>query len=823
MATSTLVGPTQTQQINNDLYVGPGFLQTIQEAVNFAAAEGGSYRVIIPAGYAGSDTIGAVTGGTSNIHIEDQRGVNPTCFEWNGTAYFGPMVAVNGYLQDGGADLFLNGSQLLIGGQPHPTTPGDGGANNAALTFSAGDGQTTTGTTGQTAGPGAPFLMRGGNGGNAPAGSTNGAGGNVTIYGGPAGTGAGAKGTPGYVAINAAGPGVGQTIIGYNTNGATVIDPAGNLSAPNLSTPSLTAADADVTGTLTANAATISNLTAADADVTGTLTADAADFTTCDVAGSPVRTFANTPAGGIPYPGVGIGLSTGTAWGTSIDPATLALKASLATVATSGSYADLTNKPTIPPAQVYPGAGIGVSTGTAWGTSINPSTLATFPPAGLANSTGSAWGTPITITPVANALTKWVSATNLGSSQLTEDASGNLTTLGTVTCKGATVNGRFDTTFNTQSMNATANGGLSVVWNLNSTQEVDFVCSHQPSYGGFNWYQALLGGAVVATTPVMKLDALGNLTAKGTTTTTGLSTVGQGTSQQFGSVTSSHSSASSYPILSLGGSIKDNGDGTNTVLTDGASNFFSLIRMDNTGINFFSAASTGGTTYNLSESQLQSHKGMGLDTSGTLTLNNLAGAAGAEIASFLQPAASSGTTFIGVGQNTAGCAAFGYNFNFASVLIGVNNGAGFVTIDGPGNLKASGTITGSAKNFQIVHPLDDTKHLTHGCIEGPELAVFYRGEGVTGEDGAAVIELPDYFEALTRPEGRTVHLTELIEDDDDRELGKLAASRVKAGQFRVRSEYTATKFYWEVKAIRADVAPLVVVSEREDNHTREPK
>src|ERR1700733_12034737 len=43
------------------------------------------------------------------------------------------------------------------------------------------------------------------------------------------------------------------------------------------------------------------------------------------------------------YPGAGVAVSTGTAWGTSL---------TLATVATSGSYADLTNKPTIPAAQV---------------------------------------------------------------------------------------------------------------------------------------------------------------------------------------------------------------------------------------------------------------------------------------------------------------------------------------------------------------------------------------------------------------------------------------------------------------------------------------
>jgi hypothetical protein len=144
-------------------------------------------------------------------------------------------------------------------------------------------------------------------------------------------------------------------------------------------------------------------------------------------------------------------------------------------------------------------------------------------------------------------------------------------------------------------------------------------------------------------------------------------------------------------------------------------------------------------------------------------------------------------------------------------------GAGVYWGDGAGNqvasLLANGTFTAVTKNFRIVHPLDDTRHLTHSTLEGPEIAVFYRGEGVTDETAETTITLPDYFEALTRPEGRTVLLTALFEDSDDTEIGKLAAGRVKDGAFRVRSEYASQAFYWEVKAVRADVAPLEVVTD----------
>jgi hypothetical protein len=119
------------------------------------------------------------------------------------------------------------------------------------------------------------------------------------------------------------------------------------------------------------------------------------------------------------------------------------------------------------------------------------------------------------------------------------------------------------------------------------------------------------------------------------------------------------------------------------------------------------------------------------------------------------------------------------------------------------------TCTGT-KNFRIPHPLDPTKDLIHSCLEGPEAAVYYRGEGETSA-GVATIALPDYFEALTRKEDRTVQITALVEDDSPTFGGQLAAGRVSNGKFNVYSEDAAQKFYWEVKAIRSDVPALEVV------------
>ena len=78
--------------------------------------------------------------------------------------------------------------------------------------------------------------------------------------------------------------------------------------------------------------------------------------------------------------------------------------------------------------------------------------------------------------------------------------------------------------------------------------------------------------------------------------------------------------------------------------------------------------------------------------------------------------------------------------------------------------------------------------------------------------GEVSITLPSYFEALTRKEQRTVQLTPI-----DGWAPLYVKGGVKDGQFTVRTAASgdpAQRFYWEVKAVRADVAPLVVEKEK---------
>ncbi len=143
----------------------------------------------------------------------------------------------------------------------------------------------------------------------------------------------------------------------------------------------------------------------------------------------------------------------------------------------------------------------------------------------------------------------------------------------------------------------------------------------------------------------------------------------------------------------------------------------------------------------------------------------------------------------------------------------INWGAPYSIVAVQGLLRVDGTfqVNGGSKNFCIPHPLAPAeKQLVHACIEGPEAAVYYRGEGRLTA-GSATVRLPEYFEALTRREGRTVQITPIGAPGEP--VSALCASRVVEGRFTVSAfdaRNPSQEFYWEVKAVRADIAALVI-------------
>jgi hypothetical protein len=77
-----------------------------------------------------------------------------------------------------------------------------------------------------------------------------------------------------------------------------------------------------------------------------------------------------------------------------------------------------------------------------------------------------------------------------------------------------------------------------------------------------------------------------------------------------------------------------------------------------------------------------------------------------------------------------------------------------------GDVTVIGTLSKGSGSFVIDHPLDpENRLLRHNFVESPENLLIYRGKAQLDASGEVVVEMPDYFEVLTREDEATIHLT----------------------------------------------------------------
>ncbi len=141
--------------------------------------------------------------------------------------------------------------------------------------------------------------------------------------------------------------------------------------------------------------------------------------------------------------------------------------------------------------------------------------------------------------------------------------------------------------------------------------------------------------------------------------------------------------------------------------------------------------------------------------------------------------------------------------------VSINTSNGTIWLFGnPVRVEGSLLVNGNSKTFIIDHPIRDDSYLVHATTESPHNGVEYWGEAVLDEHGKAVVELPGYFEALTAKRDRAVLVTPLTGG------GLITAGRPSGGRFTLDGPPGAEVF-WLVKAIRADIPPLMVEPRRE--------
>ena len=101
------------------------------------------------------------------------------------------------------------------------------------------------------------------------------------------------------------------------------------------------------------------------------------------------------------------------------------------------------------------------------------------------------------------------------------------------------------------------------------------------------------------------------------------------------------------------------------------------------------------------------------------------------------------------------------------------------------------------KTFVIDHPNNAAKFLVHGCLEGPEAGVYYRGKDQIVNNEFVDIELPNYVEKLAK------NFTIQINPIYNGKLIMLNSSEVENNKFRVYGENST--FHWIVYGKRHDI------------------
>ncbi|KPA16015.1 hypothetical protein MHK_003775 [Candidatus Magnetomorum sp. HK-1] len=109
-----------------------------------------------------------------------------------------------------------------------------------------------------------------------------------------------------------------------------------------------------------------------------------------------------------------------------------------------------------------------------------------------------------------------------------------------------------------------------------------------------------------------------------------------------------------------------------------------------------------------------------------------------------------------------------------------------------------GSISKQAGSFKIDHPLDpENKYLFHSFVESPDMMNIYNGIIATDDNGFAIVQLPDYFEALNKDFRYQLTC-----------IGSFAKAiilkKINNNQFTIQTDHPDIEVSWQVTGIRKD-------------------
>jgi hypothetical protein len=188
------------------------------------------------------------------------------------------------------------------------------------------------------------------------------------------------------------------------------------------------------------------------------------------------------------------------------------------------------------------------------------------------------------------------------------------------------------------------------------------------------------------------------------------------------------------------------------------------------------------------------------------------------------PSGSGGVGVRAIGGLGFGAGKSGGTAIYAEGGIGANGAARGLAGFFSGNVQVLGTLSKSGGSFKIDHPLDpENKYLSHSFVESPDMKNIYDGNITTDHNGIAVVELPDYFEALNRDFRYQLTVVGQFAQ-------AIVAEEVKDNRFTIQTSAPGVKVSWQVTGIRQDawanknrIPVEEAKSERERGHYLNPE
>jgi hypothetical protein len=217
------------------------------------------------------------------------------------------------------------------------------------------------------------------------------------------------------------------------------------------------------------------------------------------------------------------------------------------------------------------------------------------------------------------------------------------------------------------------------------------------------------------------------------------------------------------------------------------------------GVRGFSTSSSGVSGFSTSSSGVSGTSTSGTGVSGTSTGTSSTGVSG--ISNDGRGVDGSSTNSVGVfGSSRNGVGLFGHGFVGVLGLQRPPVGTPFAWAgEFVGDVRVTGRLEKQGGGFRIDHPQNPAnKYLTHSFVESDDMKNLYDGVARLDEDGAAWVELPEWFEALN---GDFRYQLTAVGGSAP---GLHVAEEVSESRFKIAGGEEGMKVCWQLTGTRKD-------------------